>query len=113
MQSRTPHLRYVLSLLFLAVVLIGFASAGQADEGEETTVTAEQCNQQWGWSSAKWSCPSQHTTITASDDNRCAIKTKCKDGSWAQNLIDNSKIVDLGDVSELSNCDGVLKIGSC
>lgn len=94
------------------------ASTEPPEDGDEseTTITAQQCQNNFFSSSAGLSCPSS-ATITVTD-NQCRFQVQCRNKWWGpsrpdENLVANDITVSLEDAKRLNNCNGVLKVGSC
>ena len=103
-----PRLAFILSLL--AVL------PAAAQDGGEATVTQTQCSDNWYVSSAHLSCRTE-LSISVSD-NQCHISVKCQNAYYTHaapndNLVANDITDSLANTANLSNCNGVLTVGSC
>lgn len=103
--------------MLLGLASIAFLNVAAAQSG------AQECRAEWDKSSAAKSC---HPTSVSfhKESDRCRVEIRCVGAQYStyteshkellhNKMVDNSGWWFLADISRFSNCDGVLKAGSC
>ncbi|KGM28560.1 hypothetical protein CE143_18920 [Photorhabdus luminescens] len=98
----------------LVALLLGFASAANASSGDDKSapptipITTQDCIAKWNVSSAAQSCSA---SVSKAGERSCTVSAKCR--ALNGKLINNYKIYPYANMSQLSNCNGYLKIDGC
>ena len=107
LKSPTPSpLRFAAAFAAALLLLSGAASPARAD------VTVEQCQAEWADSAAADSCSNEEVVVAVVKGNDyCKINADCAtDGGGTRNDV---YMAPLDRISELINCNGLLKIEYC
>ena len=99
-------LRFAVALAAALLLLSGAASPARAD------VTVEQCEAEWAESDADESCSNEEIVVReVKGEALCKITADCTtNGGGTRN---DDYIAPLDRISELINCNGLLKIEYC
>ena len=102
------HLSRPLGIVLAAIVLLAGPSSALGSE----------CGDAWQDSSASESCnaPDINQMDYLDCPNCCRILTRCRRGTrypWEDEYKLTGVITEVENVSELENCNGTLKVGSC
>ncbi|TNH45341.1 hypothetical protein [Photorhabdus luminescens] len=98
----------------LVALLLGFASAANAGSGDDKSIvptvpiTTQDCIAKWNVSSAAQSC---NASVSKAGERSCNVSAKCR--ALNGKLINNYKIFPYVNMSQLTNCNGYLKIAAC
>ena len=77
-----------------------------------TPPTQAECSEAWEDNSAQSTCSASNTQISV-DGNDCSISSRCSTDTTAFPYNVTSITVCVSKVSQLTNCDGFLSVGSC